>query len=62
MKSLTRLFELMLVGSSELASGRSVDDIELRPFSSLNFGMDLENEKNRVGTWNYQLIASGIAA
>ena len=51
----------MLIGSSELVLGWSVDDIELRPFSSLNFGMDLENEKNRVGIWDYQWIASEMA-
>ena len=50
-----------MVGSSELVSGWGIDDIELRSYSILNFGMDLENERNRVGTWNYQLIASGIA-
>ena len=61
MKVVTRLFELMLIGSSELISGWSVDDTELRPYSILNFGMDLENEKNRVGIWDYQLIASEMA-
>ena len=50
-----------MIGSSELVSGWSVDDIELRPFSSLNFGMGLEDEKSRVGIWDYEWIASGMA-
>ena len=50
-----------IVGPSELVSGCNVDDTELKPYSTLNFGMDLENEKNRVGIWDYQLIASGMA-
>ena len=35
--------------------------ISIEAFRILNFGMDLENEKNRVGIWDYQLIASGMA-
>ena len=61
MKSYNSVDRVSVVGSSELVSGWSVDDIELRPYSILNFGMDLENEKNRVGIWDYQLIASGMA-
>ena len=61
MKSFNSVDGVNVVGSSELVSGWSVDDIELRPYSILNFGMDLENEKNRVGIWDYQLIASEVA-
>ena len=61
MKSFNSFDGVNVVGSSELVSGWSIDDIELRPYSILNFGMDLENEKNRVGIWDYQLIASEVA-
>ena len=61
MKSFNSVDGVNVVGSSELVSGQNVDDTELRPYSILNFGMDLENGKNRVGIGDYQLIASELA-
>ena len=49
MKSFNSVDGVNVVGSSELVSGWSVDDIELRPYSILNFWNGFRERKEQSG-------------